>query len=172
MIKLLACCCFLLGAYGFGICKVKEYKKHYQELVYIRYIINTMLIEVENHRETFGETCLAVSKKVKEPYVDMFLGLYTLLEKERQQSPICYWEEKIGELAESLLLKKEEIEILRGIIRCADCTTISMPLEVLRQSMVEWDKAILQAECIKNERSKVTLCLSLTAGLILCITIL
>ncbi len=172
MMKILACLCLLLGSCGFGCMKVREYRKHCDELNYIRYILNTMLIETENHRGTFGETCLAVASKLKEPYKDFFLGLYNLLEKERMETPHIYWEKKIEELSGHLALTKDEISILRDVIRCADATTLMMPLELLRQSMVEWDKAIISAEKVRMERSKVTLCLSISVGLLLCITII
>lgn len=172
MMKILACGCFLLGSSGFGFIKVWEYKRRCNELIYIRYILNTMLIEMEHQRGTFGETCLSLSAKLKQPYSDMFLGLYQLLEKERLETPVTYWETKICTLAGDLMLNKEEIAILRGVIRCVDGSTLMMPLEIIRQSMVEWDKAIIAAERIRNERSKVTLCLSVTAGLLLCITVI
>lgn len=172
MIKMLACICFLLGSCGFGCIKVLEYKKRCNELIYIRYILNTMLLETENRRGTFGETCLVMSGKIRQPYGEIFQGLYDLLERERTEKPQVYWEKKIKELAGLLLLKKEEIHILEGIIRCADGTTLSMPLEVLRESLSEWDKVIRSAEQVQKERSKVTLCLSITVGLLLCITVI
>ena len=170
--KGIACICFLFGCGGFGFFKINDYRRHYRELVYIKYILNTMIIEMENHRGTFGETCFVLSQKVKKPYNEIFEGLYHLLEEERSNTPERYWNEKMDILSKELELLREEKEILQGIIRCADSNTLSIPLEVLRQSLVEWDKVILSAEKIKNERSKVTLALSITAGLILCITVL
>lgn len=170
--KYIACICFLVGSGGFGFVKVVEYRKRYRELVYIKYILNMMLVEIENHRETFGETCLAISDKVKEPYKEMFAGLYGLLEREREEIPEKYWKKRTELLATELMLTNEEKEILFGVIRCADCNMISMPLDILRQTLAEWDKVIIKAEEIKNERSKVTLTLSIAVGLILCITVL
>lgn len=172
MLKALACACFLMGSFGFGFFKISEYKKRHEEMVYIRYIINALLIEMENFKGTFGENCLTLSKKLKAPYRDIFYGLYNLLEKERIETPVVYWEQQISELAGKLCLKKEEIYILRGMIKCVEGTTLTMPLEIIRQTLVEWDKAMKQAEIMKNERTKVTLCLSITAGFILCITII
>ncbi len=172
MIKALACVCFIVGSVGFGYIKVTEYAKHYEELVYIKYILNCMKIEIENGRGTFGETCLALSKKLRTPYRDIFQGLYELLEKKRDEKPYTYWNIKISELVGMVCLKKNEEGILRGIIRCADGTTIATPLEVIKESIVEWDKAIRLAEQVRKERSKVTLCLSITVGLLLCITVI
>lgn len=172
MLKVLACICFLVGSGGFGWIKVKEYEKRCEELSYIKYILNTMLVEIENHRTTFGETCLLLSRKLKEPYREMFAGLYQLLENERREKPNIYWERKINELSEKLMLKKEENTILNGIIRCSDATALTMPLEIIKQSMAEWDKVISEAERIRAERSRVMLCLSFTVGILLCITII
>ncbi len=172
MIKALACICFIVGSTGFGYIKVLEYAKHYEELVYIKYILGCMLIELENGRGTFGETCLRLSSKLKAPYKDIFNGLYDLLEKEREETPHTYWNQKISELAGSIYLKKAEINILQGIIRCADGTTLAMPLEVIRESITELDKVIRSAEQVRKERSKVTLCLSIMVGLLLCITLI
>lgn len=172
MIKMLACCCFIVGCCGFGGMKVREYGKRYEELTYIRYLLNTMLIELESHRATLGETCLALATKLREPYKDIFLGLYDLLEKERLETPHVYWERQISELSRQLNLKKEETRILREIIHIADATTMIMPLEVVRQSMVEWDKVIAAAEKVRNEKSRVTMCLSITTGLLLCILVI
>ncbi len=172
MIKMLACICFLLGSCGYGCIKVREYRKRCDELIYIRYILNTMLLETENRRGTFGETCLVMSGKLRQPYREIFQGLYDLLERERTETPKVYWENKIKELAKLLLLKKEEIHILQGIIRCADGTTLSMPMEVLRDSLSEWDRVIYSARQVQKEKSKVTLCLSIAVGLLLCITVI
>lgn len=172
MIKALACVCFIMGSVGFGYIKVREYAKHYDELVYIKYILNCMLIEIENRGGTFGETCLALSRKLKVPYKEIFRGLYELLEKERNENPYTYWNAKIGELTKTVYLKKDEACILQDVIRCADGTNLAMPLEVLKESIVEWDKVIRRAEQVRKERSKVTLCLSITVGLLLCITII
>ena len=171
VLKLMACGCFLMGSIGFGYMKVREYQKRYEELVYIRYILNSLLLETESHKGTFGENCLTLSAKIKSPYKEVFEELYLLLERERRREPHTYWNEKIRELASVLILKKEEVRILQGVIRCTDGTTIAMPLEVLRQSLSEWDNVIREAENVRKDRSKVTLCLSITVGLILCITI-
>ncbi len=172
MMKLLACICFLLGSSGFGWMKVLEYRKRHEELRYIRYVLNTMLIEMENKRGTFGETSLSISKKLRFPYSDIFAGLYHLLERERKEEPFVYWAEKIEELSQKLLLKKEETDILKGLVSCMDATTITEPLDILRQTMVEWDKVINKAEKVRSDRSRVTLVLSVSVGLVLCITIL
>ena len=172
MIKALACVCFIVGSLGYGYIKVLEYAKHYEELVYIKYILNCMLIEIENGRGTFGETCLSLAKKLRTPYRDIFQGLYELLEKERNENPYIYWSIKISELAGNVYLKKDEEEILQGVIRCADGATIATPLEVIRESIMEWDKVIQTAEQVRKERGKVTLCLSITVGLLLCITVI
>ncbi len=172
MIKVLACVCFIVGSVGFGYIKVTEYAKHYEELVYIKHILNCMKIEIENGRGTFGETCLTLAKKLSPPYRDIFQGLYELLERARNKNPYTYWSIKINELAGIVCLKKDEEEILQGVIRCADGTTIATPLEVIKESIVEWDKAIRSAEQVRKERSKVTLCLSITVGLLLCITVI
>lgn len=169
MLKIPACICFIIGCFGFGYSKVREYKKRYDELIYIRYILNLLFLETESRRGTFGENCLAVAAKVKEPYKRIFEELYELLEKERKKMPKLYWEEKIRELTPCIPLKKDEADILQGIIRCVDGTTLGMPLEVLRESISAWDKVIIKAEQIKNEKSKVTMCLSVTSGLLLCI---
>lgn len=172
MFKLLACGCFLMGSLGYGYSKVNEYQKRYEELIYIRYILNTLLLETTNHRGTFGENCLSVSSKIKEPYKKMFETMYYVLEKERKHSPYIYWENAIKELASKVLLKREEVRILQGVIKCTDGTTIGMPVEVMRQSLSEWDTVIAEADKVRKEKSKVTLCLSISAGLLLCITIL
>lgn len=170
--KLMACSCFILGSIGFGWTKVKEYHRRYEELIYIKYILNSLLLETESHKGTFGESCFALSMGLKEPYKSIFEGLYQLLERERRQEPRIYWNEKIRELSGVLMLRKEEERILQGVIRCTDGTTMAMPLEVLRQSLAEWDNVIHEAEVVRKDRSKVTLCLSVTAGLVLCITII
>ncbi len=172
MLKIPACICFLMGCIGFGYFKVLEYKRRYDELVYIRYILNALLLETENKRGTLGESCLFLSSKLKEPYKRIFNGLYELLEKERKKMPQLYWEEKMQELAPFIPLKKEEVDILKGIIRCADGTTLGMPVEVLRESISEWDKVIATAEQARKEKSKVTIYLSLTTGLLLCILVI
>lgn len=172
MLKLLACVCFISGSCGFGILKVLEYKRRYEELTYIRYILNTLLLETQNRKGTFGESCFRLASKLKTPYCNIFMGLYRMLEKERKKNPRIYWEEKMKELAPDIPLKQEEVKILQGVIRCVDGTTLAMPLEVLKESITEWDKVIQSAEQVRKERSKVTLCLSITVGLLLCITII
>lgn len=172
LLKLMACVCFLFGSGGYGYIKVREYQKRYEELVYIRYILNTLLLETENHRGTFGENCLIVSDRLKEPYRKMFHGLYHLLERERIEEPAKYWADKITALASEIRLQKEEIRILQGVIRCTEGTTLAMPLEVLRQSLTEWEDVIHKADTVRKEKSRVTLCLSVSAGLLLCITII
>ncbi len=172
MLKIPACVCFLIGCFGFGFGKVSEYKKRYDELVYIRYILNLLLLEIENKRGTLGESFFVLASKLREPYCTFFKDLYKLLEKERKKAPWFYWEEKIKELAVNIPLKKEETDILQSVIRCADGTVAEMPIEVLRESISEWDKVITKAEQIKNEKSKVTMCLSVTTGLLLCILVI
>ncbi len=172
MLKILACACFISGSCGFGCLKVLEYKRRYEELTYIRYILNTLLLETQNRRGTFGESCFRLASKIKAPYCDIFMGLYRMLEKERKKPPHIYWEDKMKELAPGIPLKQEEVKILQGVIRCVDGTTPAMPIEVLRESIIEWDKVIRTAEQVRKERSKVTLCLSITVGLLLCITVI
>ena len=172
MIKAMVCGCFLIGCCGYGFCKLVEYKKRYDEMVYIRYIINVLLMEMENFKGTFGENCLVLSRKIKQPYSDIFKGLYVHLEKERKEAPGIYWERQMEALGKHLYLRKEELNILKEMIRCVEGDTITMPIESLRQTLVEWDKVMKQAERIRTDRSRVTLCLSITVGLILCITIL
>ena len=87
MLKLLACACFISGSCGFGCLKVLEYKRRYEELTYIRYILNTLLLETQNRRGTFGESCFRLASKIKAPYCDIFMGLYRMLEKERKNIP-------------------------------------------------------------------------------------
>ena len=172
MLKIIACICFLIGSCGFGYIKVSEYGKRYEELIYLRYILSSLLLELQSRRGTFGENCLELYSKIKEHYANIFYGLYELLERERKKPPEIYWNDKIKELSEQILLKKEEIKILQGVIRCAGGTTPSMPMEVLQESLTEWDKVIVAAEQVRKEKSKVTFCLSITAGLLLCITII
>ncbi len=172
VLKLMACGCFLMGSFGYGYSKVRDYQKHYEELLYIRYILNSLLIETESRKGTFGENCLTLSGKIKSPYKEIFEELYQLLERERKRSPHTYWNEKVEALATVLMLKKEEVRILRGVIKCTDGTTIAMPLEVLRQTLSEWENVIREAEHVRKDRSKVALCLSITVGLLLCITII
>lgn len=172
MLKIPACICFIIGCFGFGYGKIREYKKHYEELVYIRYILNLLLLEIENKRGTLGEICLVLASKLREPYRAIFKDLFELLEKERKKTPRLYWEEKIKELASYITLKKEEKDILQSVIRCAEGTVPKMPMEVLRESISEWDKVIAKAEQTKNEKSKVTMCLSITTGLLLCVLVI
>ena len=172
MLKIPACICFFMGCFGFGYFKVMEYKRRYEELIYIRYILNALLLEMEHKRGTLGESCLFLASKIKEPYKSIFNDLYELLEKERKKMPQFYWAEKMSELARCISLKKEEITILQGVIRCADGTAMEMPVEVLRESITEWDKVIVREEQTQKEKSKVTICLSLTAGLLLCILVI
>lgn len=172
MVKLLACGCLLAGSSGFGVLKVLEYRKRYKELIYIRYILNTVLITLEHHGGTFGETCFLLARRFRPPYNDLFQGLYQTLEKERNEEPGVYWKEQIELVGRKVLLNKEEKAILQGLVRCMDTTTLSMPLDVIRQSLLEWDKAVSQAEEVCRDKSKVTLCLSVAAGVILCITVL
>ena len=147
-------------------------EKIISRFVNIRYVINALLMEMENFKGTFGENCLVLSRKIKQPYKNIFNGLYELLEKERKEAPGIYWERQMEALGKHLYLRKEELNILKEMIRCVEGNTITIPIESLRQTLVEWDKVMKQAERIRTDRSKVTLCLSITVGLILCITIL
>ncbi|MBQ8246191.1 MAG: stage III sporulation protein AB [Lachnospiraceae bacterium] len=172
MVKLIACVCFLTGCTGYGLIKATEYKKRYNEMIYIKYILQTMLIDMEHHRGTFGETCLAVSEGLRQPYQKIFYELYQLLECERIERPEVYWGQCMDKLAKELLLNKEETGILQQVIKCVNGTTVNMPLENMKQCLDEWDKAIQKAERVRNEKSRVTIYLSITAGLLLCITII
>ena len=100
------------------------------------------------------------------------MELYQLLELERNLSPKDYWEQKWEEVSKKLLLKNNELEIIKGMIRCADATTVSLPAEILQQIMEEWDKVIYDAEQVKKNYTRVSLCLGFSVGMVLCISVL
>lgn len=155
------------GCAGYGIACAREYEMKYRELLYFKQVISNLIITLKKGRYTFGECCFEVALSSREPYKKIFMSMYESLENERMLTLGEIWQRGVRMLAEELKMK--ELETLRQCVHFGDTSFVEQPVEALIDVNYALEQLIYQTEKVKKDRSRLAICLGLSAGILLCL---
>lgn len=167
MIRCVPFLLILAGCTGYGISCAREYESKYRELIYLKQVMTNLKIALNNGRLTFGECCYEVSRSCRKPYDEVLSEMYIRLEKERECGLVEVWQSGLGRLVKELDIK--ELGSLQQATYLGDATFVEQPVETIEELIVVVEDLIRQTEKVKKEKSRLSICLGISGGCMLCL---
>lgn len=172
MLKLAGIVILLTGCIGMGISKVKDEKRRVRELQQIKRILIRIQNEMVYGKRTLPEICLLLSQCMEMPYQTIFYQIYQQLQDNRGNVLEEIWKRQMESELKELPLKKEERDILYSLPEHLGIQDETMQAADIGQSLDMLTAHIRQAESEYENKTKVIMSLSITAGLFLSIILL
>lgn len=172
MLKLAGIVMLLAGCVGMGISKVGDEKSRVNELRQIKKIIIRIQNEMIYGKRTLPEICFLLSQCMEMPYQNIFLGIYQQLRENKGDVLETIWKEQMAIGLKPLPLKIEEKNILYCLPEHLGIQDETMQAASIGQSLDMLTEHIRQAETEYENKAKVIMCLSITAGLFISIILL
>lgn len=172
MLKLAGILLLMAGCSGLGINKVAEEKRRIRELRQIRRIILRIQNEMTYGKRALPEMCLLFGQCMEEPYRTAFLMIYKRLEENGGSGFGSIWKEELEDCMRNLSFQREEKEILCNMPECLGIMDEKQQAADIGQSLDFLEAHITQAENEYENRAKVIMSISVTAGIFIVILLL
>lgn len=172
MLKLAGIVLLISGCVGMGVSKVSDEKGRVRELRQIKRIIIRIQNEMIYGKRTLPEICFLLSQCMEPPYQSIFLQIYQKLKENRGEALEKVWKEQMEAGLRKLPLKIEEKDILYCLPEHLGIQDETMQAADIGQSLDMMTERIRQAEAEYENKAKVIMSLSITAGLFISIILL
>ena len=172
MLKLAGILLLMTGCIGLGINKVAEEKRRIRDLREIRRIVQRMQSEMMYGKRTLPEICLLFSQCMREPYRSAFLEIFQRINENDGSSLERIWKERMNICMDTMPLREEEKEILRGLPEHQGILDETLQAAGVGQSLDVLEEHIRQAEAEYENKSKVIMSISVMTGLFITILLL
>ena len=172
MFKLAGVLLLMAGCCGLGLNKVMEEKQRIRELREIRRMVIRIQNEMVYGKRTLPEICLLFGQCMEEPYRTAFLLIYRKLEENDGTDLSRIWAEQIGECMKELPLWKEEKDILQNIPEYLGILDEKQQAADIGQSLDFLSAHIAKTESGYENQARVTMSISVMAGIFLVILLL
>lgn len=172
MFKLTGILLLMAGCCGLGLNRVLEEKQRIRELREIRRMVIRIQSEMVYGKRTLPEICLLFGQCMEEPYRTAFLSIYRKLEENDGTDLNRIWEEQLGACMKELPLWKEEKDILQNIPEYLGILDEKQQAADIGQSLDFLSVRIAKAESGYENQARVTMSISVMAGIFLVILLL
>ena len=172
MFKFAGILLLMAGCSGLGLNRVMEKKQRIRELREIRRMVIRIQSEMAYGKRTLPEICLLFGQCMEEPYRTAFLSIYRKLEENDGTDLSSIWAEQIGECMKELPLWEEEKDILQNIPEYLGILDEKQQGADIGQYLDFLSAHIAKAESGYENQAKVTMSISVMAGIFLVILLL
>lgn len=172
MLKLTGILLLMAGCCGLGIDRVAEAKQRIRELREIRRMVIRIQSEMTYGKRTLPEISLLFGQCMEEPYRTAFCSVYQKMEENDGTDLSTIWKEQIGECMRELPLRKEEKDILRNVPEYLGILDEKQQAADIGQSLDFLSARIAKAEAGYENQARVTMSISVMAGIFLVILFL
>lgn len=172
MFKLTGILLLMAGCCGLGINRVAEAKQRIRELREIRRMVIRIQSEMAYGKRALPEICLLFAQCMGEPYRIAFRSIYQKMEQNDGTDLSTIWKTQIGECMKELPLRKEEKDILRNVPEYLGILDEKQQAADIGQSLDFLSARIEKAEAGYENQARVTMSISVMAGIFLVILFL
>ncbi len=170
MMKGIAMILMFSGCVGYAFAWMREFRWKMEELVYIKHILSSLRMEMEKGRRTFGECCLEISTTLKKPYCNIFKNMYEELELRREFPLHVLWERAVEEIIDYVKLK--ELTVIKRCSLFGTGAYVEIPMEAVSGVTEELDRIWQDMFLEAKRKTKLSFCLGISAGCLLCLLFL
>lgn len=172
MFRLLAGLLILYGSIGFSFKLCQEMRTRIRQVEQMKEIFRLFQAEISYSRAALPETCLAVSKRVIEPYRSAMEEVYTEIQKKSGiQFPII-WQEKMEQCLKELPVKRTEREIFLEFGNQTGFIDWEMQVGILEKNKNQLEELHIQLKSAMENKEKVIASLGVLGGLMLVIVLI
>jgi len=172
MFKLAGILLLMAGCCGLGINRVAEAKQRIRELREIRRIVIRIQSEMVYGKRALPEICLLFGQCMEEPYRTAFSSIFQKLEENDGTDFGRIWKEQMEECMRNLPLLEEEKDILRNMPEHLGILDEKQQAADIGQSLDFLAAHIARAEAGYDNQARVTMSISVMAGIFLVILLL
>lgn len=172
MFKLAGILLLMTGCCGLGINRVAEAKQRIRELREIRRMVIRIQSEMVYGKRALPEICLLFSQCMEEPYRTAFYSIFRELEENDGTDLSGIWKEQMEECMKNLPLWEEEKDILRNMPEYLGIMDEKQQAANIGQSLDFLSAHIARAEAGYENQARVTMSISVMAGIFLVILLL
>ncbi len=172
MFRLLAGLLILYGSIGFSFKLCQEMRTRIRQVEQMREIFRLFQAEISYSRAALPETCLAVSKRVAEPYKSAMEEMYSEIQKKSGVQFPVIWQEKMGQCLKEMPLKKPEREIFLGFGNQTGFIDWEMQAGILEKNKNQLEELHMQLKSAMENKEKVITSVGVLGGLMLVIVLI
>lgn len=172
MFKLAGILLLMAGCCGLGINRVEESKQRIRELREIRRMVIRIQNEMTYGKRALPEICQLFGQCMEEPYQAAFLSIFRKLEENDGTDLNRIWKVQMEECLKNLPLLEEEKDILRNMPEYLGILDEKQQAADIGQSLDFLTAHITQAEAGYENQARVTMSISVMAGIFLVILLL
>lgn len=172
MLRLVGILLLMTGCIGLGYNAVAEEKQRIRELREIRSIMLRIQNEMTYGKRTLPEICNLFGESGEEPYRTIFCMIFQKAQENDGATLERIWMEEMENGIRNLPLKREEKEILKSLPGHTGIADGNMQAAGIGQSLDIITGRIAQADTEYENKSRVIMSISVTAGLFLSILLL
>lgn len=172
MLKLTGILLLMAGCSGLGVNRVAEEKRRIRELREIRRIVTRIQNEMVYGKRTLPEICLLLGRCMEEPYRTAFLMIYRKFMENDGSVLERIWKEELEACMKNLPLRREEKDILCNMPAYLGSLDEKHQAAEIGQSLDGLAAHIAQAEAGYENKAKVIMSISVTAGIFIVILLL
>lgn len=163
--KITGAALFIITSSLYGWIKAKDLWMRKQELKYLLQIMTLLKNEVTYRRSSLGETFWGISEECREPYRDIFNGIYQKMEYERCSFHDA-WQEALEYMASVTCLQKEDVHCMMGLTGLARAMNGQLQEEVFGQISSRMEYQMEHLEEDYRQKGKVYCCMGITIGIL------
>ncbi len=172
MLRMVGILLLMTGCIGLGYHTVSEEKQRIRELREIRHMMLRIQSEMTYGKRTLPEICNLLAENGEEPYRTIFRRIFQKAEENDGATLERIWMEEMENGLRNLPLKREEKTILKNLSGCNGIADENMQAAGVGQSLDVLTRQIDRAETEYENKSRVIMSISVTAGLFLSILLL
>ncbi len=172
MFKFAGILLLMAGCIGLGFNKVAEEKRRIRELREIRRMVMRIQSEMAYGKRTLPEICLLFGQCMEEPYRTAFLSAYEKFAENDGSGLDRIWKEELEDCMRGLPLRREEKDILCNLPAYLGSLDEKQQAADIGQSLDVLTARIAQAEAGYENRARVIMSVSVTAGIFVVILLL
>ena len=165
IIKLTGAVLFVVTSSLYGWMKARDLWMRRQELKYLIQMMTLLKNEVTYRRSSLGETFLEVSEECREPYCDIFSGIYQKMEYDRCSFHNA-WREALEDMISATCLQKEDVHCMTGLTGLARAMNGQLQEEVFGQIGSRMEDQMERLEEDYRQKGRVYCCMGITIGIL------
>lgn len=165
LIRMMGAVLLILTSSLYGWIQAKELIERRGELNYLSQLIAAFKSEVSFQRSSLGEIFLKISEKSRDPYQDIFRGIYQGMECGRKSFEDM-WQEALKRMAAETCLKKEDIQYMMELANLAKAMDLRYREEIFERVSEEMEGKNKYLENEYRQKGKVYCCMGITIGIL------
>ena len=172
MFRLLAGLLILYGSVGFSFKLCQEMRLRIKHVEQMKEIFRMFQTEISYSRAALPETCLAISKRISEPYKTAMQEVYKETQKRNGMQFPGIWQEKMGQCLEDIPVKRQEQEIFVGFGNQTGFIDWEMQVGMIEKNKNQLEELYIQLKSTMENKEKVFTGMGVLGGLMLVIVLI